>query len=72
MQELDLEIKHSVFSSKTSILNITAQYIRLTDYKGISIQFDKSAIKDYRYGIKWVRGFEFTVGRVYQLFVKND
>ncbi|MFM9986993.1 hypothetical protein, partial [Flavobacterium sp.] len=31
-----------------------------------------SEITDYRYGVKWIRGFEFTIGREYQIFIKNQ
>lgn len=32
--------------------------------------FQKDKIKDYRFGIRWIR-FEFTYGREYQIYVRN-
>jgi hypothetical protein len=31
----------------------------------------KENITDFRYGIKWIRGFEFIIGRQYQIFIKD-
>ena len=35
------------------------------------IRFEKDSIIGFRHGIKWIRGFEFTIGREYQIFIQD-
>jgi hypothetical protein len=35
-------------------------------------EFSKNEIKEYTYGIKWINGYGFTIGREYQFFIKNQ
>lgn len=38
--------------------------------KGI-IRIPKEDIQDFRYGVRWLKGLEFTIGREYQLFIRT-
>lgn len=37
----------------------------------VNSKFDSSKIVAFRCGIKWIRGFEFTIGREYQIFLQD-
>lgn len=37
----------------------------------ISTRFDKSAISQFRYGIKWIHGYSFVIGRIYCIDVQT-
>jgi hypothetical protein len=63
-----------IFFSKKNNLSIHDKGIIYDFYnwgKKKRIEILKENITDYRYGIKWIRGFEFIIGRQYQIFIKD-
>ncbi|GAA4212417.1 hypothetical protein GCM10022289_43300 [Pedobacter jeongneungensis] len=67
-------IKQRFFNRHPKELLFTPQFISFGNQKlSVSTISDLSQGEplQYRFGIEWIRGFEFTVGRKYQLFIKN-
>ncbi|ARS42711.1 hypothetical protein CA265_24835 [Sphingobacteriaceae bacterium GW460-11-11-14-LB5] len=67
-------IKKGYFDRQPKTLLFKSQSIEFGNQKlalPIAIDLSKEEPIQYRFGIKWIRGFEFTVGRKYQLFIKN-
>ncbi|TGD57179.1 hypothetical protein [Flavobacterium humi] len=74
-QEFKIEIKGSFLNTYQGKLSINSEHILFKKknlFKNNSIQFDKSEIKEYKLGIKWIRGYKFTIGRDYQIFIRNQ
>jgi hypothetical protein len=72
MKEVQLTIKRGLLDSRPRELIINSEFIRFEDKdlrSDLYTQFDKSSITAYRFGIKWIRGIEFTIGREYQIFI---
>ena len=73
--EFRTTIKRSLLDNCKRELIINSDYIQfenkdlITDY---FTKFHNSEIKDYRYGIKWIRGANFIIGRDYQIFIRNQ
>jgi hypothetical protein len=58
-------------------LTIDPTYIQFDDNDLINkpqTRFKKDDIKGFRYGIKWIKGYQFTIGRIYCIDIqdKND
>jgi hypothetical protein len=68
-------IKKGYFDRKPKKLLFTQQSITFGNQK-LSVptitDLSQGESLQYKFGIKWIRGFEFTVGRKYQLFIKNS
>jgi len=68
-------IKQSYFDRKPKNLSFTPQSILFGSQK-LSVptitDLSKEEPLEYRFGITWIRGFEFIVGRKYQLLIKNS
>ncbi len=56
--------------SRELLLNENFLKIEDKDLQNPYTIFTKEEIKDYRYGIRWIR-FELTYGREYQIFIRN-
>lgn len=72
---LETTIKRSFFDNSNRELIINSEYIKFEDkdHKNNSFSiFKKEEITDYRYGIRWINGFKFIIGREYQIFIKNN
>jgi hypothetical protein len=72
-KEFSLVFKpHIIGASKQ--LTVSDQFIQLKaagkDDKGTRL--DKQDIVAYRFGVKWINGYKFTIGREYQIFVKDS
>ncbi|MGN8057270.1 hypothetical protein ACTJKN_13415 [Pedobacter sp. 22163] len=68
-------IKKSYFDRKPKNLLFTPQSILFGNQKlSVPTITDLSTEEplEYRFGIKWIRGFEFIVGRKYQLLIRNS
>ncbi|MDH4474707.1 MAG: hypothetical protein QE487_19030 [Fluviicola sp.] len=66
--------KSNLLFGTSKQLTVSKEFIELTkagktDEK--SIRFDKADIVAYRFGIKWISGYAFTIGREYHIFVKD-
>ena len=68
-------IKQSFFNRHVKELLFTPQSISFGDQKlSISTQADLSQAEllQYRFGVKWISGYKFIIGRKYQLFIRNN
>ncbi|WP_395077814.1 hypothetical protein [Flavobacterium sp.] len=68
-------IKRSFLDNSKRQLIINSDYIQFEDKDLATDYFTKflsSEIKDYRYGVRWIRGAKFTIGRDYQIFIRNN
>ena len=75
MQELELTIKRGLLDNRHRQLIINPDFIKFEDKNLINdsfTQFEKDTIKDFRYGVKWISGAYFTIGRDYQIYIRND
>ncbi len=70
MEETQFLIKWGLLDNKERKLILNPDYIRFDDTYSYT-QFDKESIVEYRYGIKWIDGIYFTIGREYQIFIRN-
>jgi hypothetical protein len=70
---LNIIIQRGVFDRKQRQLLITPEFIQFENKSGSTpfTTFKKEEISEYRYGINWIRGFEFTVGREYVILIRN-
>ncbi|MEO8516058.1 MAG: hypothetical protein ABI426_04900 [Flavobacterium sp.] len=72
--EFVTKIRRSFLDTAKRDLIINADFIKFEDknhHDDLYTIFHKSDIKEYRYGIRWIRGAEFTIGREYQIFIRN-
>jgi hypothetical protein len=75
IEGFQITIKRGWVDSRPRLLEINNEYLQLEDKDLINdpyTKFNKQEIQDYRFGIKWIRGFELTVGREYLVFVRNS
>jgi len=73
-QQIDLVVKRGLLDNLPRRLTISPNYFQFEDKTLISspsIRFEKSQIEGYRFGIRWIKGFKFIIGREYQLFIHN-
>lgn len=74
-KETKLLIKRGLLDKKPRQLILNPDFIQFQDKDLISnsfTHFEKKLITGYRFGIKWIKGFEFTIGRDYQIFIRNS
>lgn len=67
-------LKKEIYSPIKGKLVINPDYIKFTKKSFLSsteIKFDINNISGYKYGIYWIRGLEFTIGREYQIYLKD-
>lgn len=71
MDKVEIKYKTNFFSNeKTLVFDDYA--ISLWCKRKRVICFDKASVKSIRFGIQWITGFEFTVGRTYCIDVLNN
>lgn len=72
--EINVHIQRGPLNRKLRQLIITPDLIQFEDKNDPDIftTFAKDEICEYRYGIKWIKGFEFTVGREYLIFIRSS
>lgn len=73
-EQLSLIIKRGFWDNYPRKLILSPDYIQFEDKDTINTaftRFNKVEIADYRYGIKWIRGIEFYIGREYRLFIRS-
>jgi hypothetical protein len=72
--EFKTTIKRSFLDNCKRELIINSDFIQFEDKDLVTDYFTKfynSEITDYRYGVKWIQGAKFTIGRDYQIFIRN-
>ena len=70
MDKTGIKYKTNFYSKEKTIVftvNSLCQY-REND---LLTQIDKEEINDIRYGISWIRGIDFTIGRIYCIDIRN-
>ena len=75
IQEFNTTIKRGLLDRIPRQLLITPDFISFenkSSASGIFTKFYKDEITDYRYGINWIRGLEFTIGREFLFYVRNS
>ncbi len=72
-QEIKFIIRPGFFGKRTQNLIINPDYIQFeeNDFSNSVIRFDKNDISEHRYGIKWISGYKFTIGRTYMIFIRS-
>lgn len=71
-QSLQINIKSS-FLDRERQLTITSEFIEYDDTDRVSekpTRLLNSDIVAFRYGIKWIRGYQFIIGRIYCIDIK--
>ncbi|MDR3693979.1 hypothetical protein [Mucilaginibacter sp.] len=73
-QEFNVYIQRGPIDRKKRQLVITSDFIQFEDNNGFDLftVFQKEDICEYRYGINWISGYQFTIGREYVIFVRNS
>ena len=74
IQEINVCIQRGIFDRRQRQLIIIPDFIQFED-KGYSNSFTKfigDEICEYRYGIKFIKGLEFTIGREFLIFIRNS
>lgn len=74
LEELKLAIRRGPIDNKSRELIIHPKFIRFEAGNSSNpyIKFDKSSISEYRFGLRWISGYKFTIGREYQIFIKDN
>jgi hypothetical protein len=72
MEEKKFVFKRSFSDGANRELIINKNFLKFADkdFENPYTIFEKNEIKDYRYGIRWIR-FELTYGREYQIYIRN-
>lgn len=74
LEENNFIIQRGLWDSKKRRLTICTEFIQFDDELSPAkpySRFETDEITEFRYGINWIRGFEFTIGREYQIFLRN-
>ncbi len=71
MDKVEIKYKTNFFSKEKTVV-FDEHSISLWCNQKKVMQFEKESIKSMRFGIKWITGFEFTVGRIYCFDILND
>ena len=74
IKELNVRIQRGFFDRKKRQLVITPEFVQFEDKSGESpfTTFKRGEISGYRYGINWIRGYKFTFGREYVVYIQNS
>ena len=72
--EINVFIKRGFFDNTKRQLIIHPDFVQFED-KGLEkdsfTRINKDEIAEFRFGINWISGFEFTVGREYLIFIRS-
>lgn len=74
IEEKKLIIKRGILDNSPRQLIINPEFIKFETENlrsDLITIFEKHEIKDYQFGIRWIRGIEFTIGREYQILIRN-
>ena len=72
-QPVELDIKSSFLERKRRLL-IDPGFIEFQDNDvepEKSSRFEKENIEAFRYGVKWISGYQFTIGRIYCIDIRS-
>lgn len=68
-QSIELTIKPTVLEKPCHLI-IDPAYLEF-DYYNPPFRFEKDEITAFRYGVKWIRGYQFVIGRVYIVEIQS-
>ena len=74
MAETSFLIKRGLWDSRPRKLFLTSEFIEFEDKivgDDKPIRIEKGQIKEYRFGVVWLKGLKFYIGRKYQIFVRT-
>lgn len=73
LEKIKLAVKRGPIDNKPRELLIHPDFIRFEAGKKHNpyIKFDRESVKEYRFGVRWISGYKFTIGREYQIFIKD-
>lgn len=72
-QPVELHIKSSFLDRKRRLL-LHPGFVEFQDNDAEpqkSSRFEKENIEAFRYGVKWISGYQFTIGRIYCIDIKS-
>lgn len=69
-QPIELTIKSSILDKHRHLI-IDPGYLEFDDYEPPT-RFDKTEITAFRYGVKWIRGYQFVIGRIYVIDILSS
>ncbi len=74
LQELKILIKRGPIDNKFRELLIHPDFIRFEvgNFSNPHIEIKKSLVNEYRFGVRWISGYKFTIGREYQIFIRDS
>ncbi|PKP22676.1 MAG: hypothetical protein CVU05_02875 [Bacteroidetes bacterium HGW-Bacteroidetes-21] len=70
MDRIEIKYKTNFFSKESKIV-FSENELRLYCNNKLMIQIDKEEIIAFRYGVSWIRGIDFYIGRVYCIDISN-
>lgn len=73
-KEVNLMIKRSILDNRSRELIIHPNFISFENKDLISdcfTRFNKNDLSAFRFGIEWIKGAVFTIGRNYQIFIRD-
>ncbi len=69
---MNIEFKSTIFSTKRNLRIEDDLSLVDLDLKGnVATIFHKADITGFRFGVSWITGYQFTIGRVYCLDIRN-
>jgi hypothetical protein len=71
---LTINFKSNLLIGPSKQLTISNEFIQLTKVGNTTekaIRINKADIVAYRFGVKWIKGYAFTIGREYHIFIKD-
>lgn len=74
MHEINQNIKRGFLDNRKRQLIIKPDFIQFENKDLISdsyTRFEKEEITALRYGIKWISGYQFIIGREYQIYIQS-
>lgn len=68
---INVYIQRGLIDRKKRLLIITPDFVQFDDGNGLALpaRFEKNEICEYRFGVNWIKGLEFTIGREYVIFI---
>jgi len=73
-ETLDLSLRSSIFDRQRR-LTITPTYLEFDDRSSVGLEptrFKKEEMEGLRYGVKPIEGYQFVIGRIYCIDIRNN
>ena len=69
-EQIEIKFKTNFFSKEKTII-LSNESLSLSCNNSVITQFNNEDIKGCRFGVRWIRGVEFYIGRLYCIDLKN-